>query len=264
MRAKTQAATSAERDADDEAEAELLHDEQQQVVEPVVVRLLDPRDQAERERDRHRVVAARLGLERAREPAADVREAERREDRGGVGRGDDGAEQDRLEPGEVEEHVRGDARQDRADDDADRAQQRGRHRDLAQPAPRGLEAALVEDQREPDDADLARELGVVELDPARPVRAEQHPEREERRQHRQPGPGGAERDDDAAGEDRADQQEHQALRPRSYLSRWESAPPRGTLPAWRRVPARARSAGSRRSRRSRSGTGSATSSSGTS
>ena len=90
----------------------------------------------------------------------------------------------RLEPGEVEEHVRGDARQDGADDDADRAQERRGHRDLAQAAPRRLQAALVEDQREPDDADLAGELRVVELDPARPVGAEQHPEREERRRAR--------------------------------------------------------------------------------
>ena len=77
-----------------------------------------------------------------------------------------------------------DARQDRADDDADRAEQRGRHGDLAQPPPRRLQAALVEDRDEPDDADVARELGVVELDPARAVRAEQHPEREERDERR--------------------------------------------------------------------------------
>ena len=44
--------------------------------------------------------------------------------------------------------------EDGADDDADRAQERRRHRDLAQAAPRRLQAALVEDQREPDHADL--------------------------------------------------------------------------------------------------------------
>ena len=42
----------------------------------------------------------------------------------------------------------------RADDDADRAQERRRHGHLAQAPPRGLEPALVEDQREPDDPDL--------------------------------------------------------------------------------------------------------------
>ena len=37
---------------------------------------------------------------------------------------------------------------------------------------------------EADDADAARELGVVERDPARPVGAEQHAEREERHERR--------------------------------------------------------------------------------
>ena len=92
-----------EDDADHETERDLTDDEQDELVESVRLGALDPGDQTERERDRHRVVAARLGLERAREPAPDVREAQRREDRRGVGGRDDGAEQDRLEPGEVEE-----------------------------------------------------------------------------------------------------------------------------------------------------------------
>ncbi len=144
------------------------------------VGLVNPLDQPDRERDRHRVVPAGLGLERPREPPPDVREPERREDRCGVGRGDDGAEQDGFQPGQVEEEVRGCSGQERGHDDADGAEQRGRHDDLAQPPPRGREPALVEDRGEPDDADGARELGVVELDVARAVRAEQHPERQER------------------------------------------------------------------------------------
>ena len=111
---------------------------------------------------------------------------------------------------------------DGADDDADRAQERRRHRDLAQPPPRGLQAALVEDQRQPDDPDLARELRVVELDPAGPVRAEQHPDRQEgrrapaspcaqRRARRQCCPPGCRRRAGAEGP-----------RPRFYLCRWES------------------------------------------
>ena len=98
--------------------------------------------------------------------------------------GDDRAEQHGLEPGEVEEPVRRDAREERADEDADRAQQRRRHDDLPQAPPRGLQPALVEDQRQPDHPDPACELRVVELDPAGPFRAEQHPEREERRRGR--------------------------------------------------------------------------------
>ena len=52
-----------------------------------------------------------------------------------------------LEPREVEQRVRRDACDERADDHADRAEERRRHGDLAQPPPRGLEPALVEDQR---------------------------------------------------------------------------------------------------------------------
>ena len=46
-----------------EAQAELANDEQREISEPIVVRLLDPRDQAKRERDRHRIIPARLGLQ---------------------------------------------------------------------------------------------------------------------------------------------------------------------------------------------------------
>ena len=138
-------------------------------------------------------------------------EAQGREDRGRVRRGDDRAEQERLEPGHVEEHVRGNPGQDRAHDHSDRAEERRGDRHLTEPAPRGLEPALVQDQREPDDADLAGELGVVELDAARPVRPEQHPEAQERDEHGQSGARSAERDDDAGPEDGAAHEKDEPL-----------------------------------------------------
>ena len=52
---------------------------------------------------------------------------------------------------------------------------------------------------------------IAILDPTRAVRAEEHPEGEECDENGQPGPRGAERDDDARGEHRADEQEDQAL-----------------------------------------------------
>jgi hypothetical protein len=125
------ASQGAEPDTDDEPQPELAPHEQRQVHDPVAARALDPLDQADRERDRHRVVAARLGLERARDPPADVGEAQGREDRRRVGGGDDGAEQHRLQPGEVEEDVRRRPRDDGADADADGREQRCGHRDLA-------------------------------------------------------------------------------------------------------------------------------------
>ena len=102
------------------------------------------------------------------------------------------------------------AREEGGHGDPDRAQERGRHGD-AQPPPRGREAALVEDRDEADDADLARQLGVVELDPADSVRPEQHPQGEERYERGHPGARGAEADGDAGGQDGADEQEHGAL-----------------------------------------------------
>lgn len=128
--------------------------------------LVDPRDQSERQRDRHRVVPTGFRFERARDAAADVRIAERREDGGGVGRRHDSAEQHRLEPRQVEELVRGHAGQECGDDDADRGEEDGGHCHLPQTSPRGREPAFIEDRREADDPDLARKACVVERDAA--------------------------------------------------------------------------------------------------
>ena len=107
--------------------------------------------------------------------------------------------------------VRGDAREEGADDDADRAQERRRHGDLAQAAPRGLEPALVQDQRKADHSDPAGKLRVVELDPARAFRAEQHPEREEGDEDGQTGAGGTQSDDEARSEDEPDKENDEAF-----------------------------------------------------
>ena len=85
----------AERDADQEPEPELA-DEQDGEVLDAVAGLLDPRDQPGRQRDGHRVVGARLGVQQRREPPTQRREAQRREHGRRVGRADDGAEQERL------------------------------------------------------------------------------------------------------------------------------------------------------------------------
>ena len=63
-----------------------------------VARLVDPRDQPDRERDRDRVVAARLGLERPGDAPREARVPERREHGGRIGRRHDRAEQQRLLP----------------------------------------------------------------------------------------------------------------------------------------------------------------------
>ena len=196
----------AEQDADHEADPELLHHQEHEVVDPER-RIVDPLDQPDRERDRCGIVEARLALERPGELAPNVSEAHRREDRSGVGRRNDATEQDCLRPGEVEQLVRREAGQQRRHRDADRAQERRGDRDPAHAPPRGREAALVEDRDEADDADRARELRVVELDPARPVGPEQHPESDEGDECGDTGPRRAEPDEDARGEHAADDQQ---------------------------------------------------------
>ena len=198
----------AEDDADDEADPDLAHDFECEVCGAVRAGLvLDPGDQPDRQGDRHRVVAAGLGLERARQAPADLGRAQRREDGGRVGRGDHGAEQERLEPGEREQRVRAETGDQRRHEDADGAQQRGRDDDLAQAPPRGLQSAFVEDQAEADRSDALGQLRVVEADAAGPVRAEQHPDAEKRDEDGQAGARGAERGDDARAEHDADKEE---------------------------------------------------------
>ena len=200
----------AERDPDHQAEAELAEEQQAEIGDPVV-RLLDPVDQTDGQRDRHRVVAAGLRLERAGEATPDVGEAHRREHRRRVGRRHDRAEEDRLEPGEVEQGVGREPGQQRRHHHADRRQQGRRDRDFAQPPPRGGEAALEEDRRQRHHAHLPGELGVVELDSTQAVGAEQHPEPEERDQRGHAGTRRAESHDDARRQHAADDQEDQAL-----------------------------------------------------
>ena len=151
-----------------------------QAVRPV----LDPRDQADRQRNRDRIVRSRLCLEHPCEPTAQVRHAQRREDGGCVRRRNDGAEQEGRRPAERKDRVCDDTGDRRRDDDTDGAQHRRRDDDRPDRPPRGRDPALEEDDREPDDPDRARKMRVRELDAADPVAPEQHPDPEERDQHR--------------------------------------------------------------------------------
>ncbi len=58
----------AQADSDDQAEPDLSDDERDHVLDAVARGVLDPRDQSEGQCDRHRVVTARLGLQRAGKP----------------------------------------------------------------------------------------------------------------------------------------------------------------------------------------------------
>ena len=79
---------------------------------------------------------------------------------------------------------------------------------------------------EADDSDVPRQLGIVELDPAGPVGAEQHAEPEEREQDGQPRPRRTERDPDARSENRADQEKNGTFVHRAIFA---AASPRGSI-----------------------------------
>jgi hypothetical protein len=223
IRANSHVAAAPRAHADEQSEADLACDQQKKIADSVLVRPFDPRDQAQRERDRHRVIAARLGLERPRDATADVRESQGREHRGGVGRSDDRPQQDRLKPGEVEQGAGDSTGHERTHDHPDGAEQRGRYRNLPQPSPRSLQASLVQDQPESDDSDLTGQLGVIELDPSGTIRAQQHSEAKERDEHRQPGARCPQRDHDARRQNRTHKQEDE---PFSHAPIFAPAKPR--------------------------------------
>ena len=85
---------------------------------------------------------------------------------------------------------------------AERGQQAGRAERAHHLRALGQEAALEQDDHQRDRARVARERGVVELDPAGPVLAEEHAEAEEHEQRRSPEPV-----DEARG-DRAHEEHH--------------------------------------------------------
>ncbi len=128
-----------------------------------------------------------------------------------VCRGHDGAEKERFQPREPEQRMSTDPGHCRRDDDADGAQQRCGRGDLAEPAPGGLQTPLVKDQPEADDSDPASEVHVVEFDPARAVRTQQHAEPEERDQNGKAAARGAVRSDHAGPEYRADDEKQEPL-----------------------------------------------------
>ena len=194
---------------DDEPDPELLHDEQDEVGRPER-RVLKPFDQADREGDGHRVVAAGLRLENPRQAAAERGDAQGGEDRRRVGGRHDGAEHQRRHVREVEEGVRGHARDQGGHQHPDRAEQRRREQHGTHRAPRRRQPALEEDDRQADHPERPREMRIVEVDAARAVRAEQHPEREEPDQHRHAEARGGTRGRHGSDEHGADDQQQRS------------------------------------------------------
>ncbi len=200
----------ADRQARDRAEAHLAH-EQEPEVEHAVGRVLQPLDEADDEEHGDGVVEARLALEREREPPPQRGALQQGEHRRAVGRGEDRAEEQPLERREVEQERGGEARDRRGDGGADDGEPERRTEHRAQLLPAGRQTALEEDHREPEHADEARGVVVVEVQAADPVAAGRHPDREQDHERGQPDAPGEQRRQDAGGEQAAAEQDETGL-----------------------------------------------------
>ena len=129
-----------------------------------------------------------------------MRAAQHGEDRGAVGRGDRGADDQSLERAEVEQPLGGEAGDHRGDQGPDYRQRERRPDNRPDLLPAGGQATLEEDQQEPDRAQRPGQLGIIEVDPEQAVGADQHAETEEEHQAGNPDPIGDHRGADAGGE----------------------------------------------------------------
>ena len=146
--------------------------------------MLNPLDQAQCQRHRHRVVQTRLGLQQRTQSPLEASRTKRRENGGSIGRSAHGADQDRRLQIDLEQHRGGQAGDHRCHGHPDGRQQQGRPRHVPHVPPFRRETALEQDQRQAQHSDGTGQLGVVERDAAGTVGAEQHSKTQEGHQQR--------------------------------------------------------------------------------
>ena len=158
------------------------------------------------QKDGNRVVGAGFDLQRRAHPALQPQPAgpEQEEHRRRIGGGDDGAEQERLDRGEVEHRPGGQAGDRRGHEHAEGREQERGDEHAAEGREPGPEPAVEEDHRKRPRSHEIGHAVVVEADAARPVLAGEHADDEEDQEQR-----GAEARGDQAGED-ADQNQRGA------------------------------------------------------
>jgi hypothetical protein len=143
-------------------------------------------EQRHGEKDRHRVVAARFDLQRRCDALLQrsALRAQQRKHRRGVGRPHDRPEQHPFEPRQLE-HPGGEyAEQGRGDEHPYRGEADRRPQGDAEGLAAGAHAAVENDHGERESPDYIGGLEVVESDPARPVLAGEHAEKQEHEQQR--------------------------------------------------------------------------------
>ncbi|MNZ72692.1 hypothetical protein D3C78_910790 [compost metagenome] len=170
--------------AEDDADAELQDQRQQHAPAEAGLPGGEHADQGHGEEHRHRVVAARLDLQGRADPLVEALAVEQVEHHGGVGGGDDGADQQAFEQLEVEQPGGGQAGQPGGDHHADGGQRHRRPQGDAEGGHPGAHAAVEEDHRQRQVADQVGQRVVVEDDAADAVDAGEHAHGEEDHQYR--------------------------------------------------------------------------------
>lgn len=180
-------AEPAGRESDDRADRQLQRDLADQHVPGV-----DRTGRGERHHQDHDggVVETGFRLERSGHPGRQRHFAQHGEDRGGVGRGDDRADDQGLLPRESHQIVGGGGRDADAHRDACRRQSGGRGQRRPDLFPLRAESTFGQDHDEGAVADHLRQFGVVELDVEQAVPADGHADAEIQQQARQPAARG--------------------------------------------------------------------------
>ena len=147
-------------------------------------------DQGQRQVHRHRVVHARLDLQRRRDPVVEphARGLEQREHRRRVGGAHDGAHQQGQRPVQPQQPARRQAGDARAHHHTQRGQQQRRLQAGAEGLEIGAQAAVEQDDRQRHVAHPETELEIVEDQAAWPVFSRQHAGQQEHQQEGKPRP----------------------------------------------------------------------------
>ena len=166
-----------------------------------------PFDQHQGQEDGDGIVRSGLDFERRAHPVAerDAADPKQEEDRRRVGRRDDRAEQEAAEERQTEQKFRGDADEQRRQDDADRRQGDRRQGGRPQRRQPRLEAGVEKDDGKGDRPDEERRPGIVEVDAERPVlagkQADDQKDEEQRRAEAEADEAGEHRRQDERGAD---------------------------------------------------------------
>ena len=194
-------------DADDGAEPGLLKQLQQHMAGRRVADR-DELDQHQGEEHRERIVAAGFRFQRRADPRPQAKSLRmhQQEHRRRIGRGDDGADQQRLGPVEVERVARDRRGDERGEQHADGGEHDRRRKHGADMLKARAQAAVEQDQGERDRADQIGRAHVVELQPAGSGIARQHADDEEHQQQRRAEPQRQQTGEDAGHDERGTQQ----------------------------------------------------------